>query len=882
MRVSCDRSRCWERTKIVVTAALACALSMHAVSRAYAQRSSKERPVDAPVNELMPRTLWYPQVAFGADEYMVVWIDERLDATGYRLNQLLGARVTPDGRVLDPRGFPIAVAAGTRREPRVARSNDGFLVLWRETRGSSSEVSRFARVDADGHVFDPEGVMLPASGVQELSCAGSDCLTVSAPPADLRVLGFDVCGGTRADVTLAVPPQTSSQPSFNVTSAHVASGACGHFVAFGQRDQMSAETSIALTGFELDGRKRFGRVVQRLSPDASVPPSVDLASDGNGEVLLVWQQAGDKTVDAAAQPSSELWSRRFDQAGDASSDARRLMAGTNPALAFNGSAFVLVAGAEVLSAVMLNDDGSLRSPEPSIIRGDPQGLRGPARVAAGPAGALVVWDPRSTPIENELNVARLAADGRLLDPNGLAVAASANRQSGVQLARDGQGYLLLFHDDRPDRTGFLYKRLDAQDQRLADSAAVFDSPLDERAKPQLFRAGAEHALVWSEGQNQFLGWLDPDTHTARSRIALPVGAPNSRVTTQFVPGADSILALAQLPGRLCGEDEACDLTLSIQVLRPDATADDAMPATIFGRDGQWARNTPIASYDGHGFVVAFTQSQVEARPRDSGIRVLHVEPNGSVAAEPSIVVSTPDGSADEPLTIVTAGDGYLLVFARVDWLATPPGNPALLGLRLAADLSARDAEPFPITTASAARAHVSATYDGEAWLVVWQERAGESSWDIRAARVPLEPGAAAATFAIAASPLDELSPVLAAIDPQHALVAYERFDSDPNVMTGRVFLRDIISDASCAEPDCCDDECRTPAASSCKLVPNDPKACKTRSAPAGLARHGCSCRVGGKPGAPPRALAGLALLGLVRWRRRAGSRQRRLRLGGGA
>jgi MYXO-CTERM domain-containing protein len=342
-----------------------------------------------------------------------------------------------------------------------------------------------------------------------------------------------------------------------------------------------------------------------------------------------------------------------------------------------------------------------------------------------------------------------------------------------------------------------------------------------------------------------------------------------------VPGASSILALVQLPGRLCGEDQACDLTLSVQVLRADATADDAMPATIFGRDGQWARNTPIAAYDGHGFAVAFSQAQVEARPRESGIRVMHVEPNGSVAAEPSIVVSTPDGSDDEPLSIVPAGDGYLLVFARVDSLATPPGSPALLALRLAADLSARDAEPSPITSVSAARAHVSATYDGEAWFVVWQERVGEGSWDIRAARVPLAPGAAPATFAIAASPLDELSPVLAAIDPHHALVAYERFDSDSNVMTGRVFLRDIIVDASCADPDCCDDECRTHAAGSCELVPDDPRACKARSAPARLVRAGCSCRVADNAGAPPRALAALALLCLVRWRGRVGSVFRR-------
>ena len=523
MRASRDRARWWERAKVLVVPALACALSTLVVSRASAQRSSKERRVDEPVPELVPRALSYPQVAFGADEYLVVWVDQRLDARGYPIDQLLGARVTPDGRVLDPRGFAIAVAGATHREPRVARSHDGFLVLWRETRSWSSEVSRFARVAADAHVLDPEGVALPPVGAQALSCAGADCVTVSSPLADLRVLGFDVCGGTRPDVTLAIPPQTSSQPSFNATAPHLTSGACGHFVAFGQRDQVSAEVSIALAGFELDGRKRFARVVQRLPPNAGVPPSVDLASDEHGEVLLIWQQAGD----SATQPSAELWSMRLNQTGEALSGARRLMAGTNPALAFNGNAAVLVAGADVLSAVMLNDDGSVRTPEPTIIRGDPPGLRGPARVAAGPSGALVVWDPKSTPIENELNAARLDADGQLLDPNGLAVAAAANCQAGVQLASDGQGYLLLFHDDRPNRAGFLSIRLDAQGQPLADSAAVFESPLDVRAKPQLTRVGAAHALLWSEDQNQFLSWLDPDTHMARARIALPVGAANS-------------------------------------------------------------------------------------------------------------------------------------------------------------------------------------------------------------------------------------------------------------------------------------------------------------------------------------------------------------------
>lgn len=155
--------------------------------------------------------------------------------------------------------------------------------------------------------------------------------------------------------------------------------------------------------------------------------------------------------------------------------------------------------------------------------------------------------------------------------------------------------------------------------------------------------------------------------------------------THFVPGAGSILALAQLPGWLCGEDQACDPALSVQVLRADATTDDAMPAKVFGADGQWARSSPVATYDGHGFARAFSQARIEAPRREGTIRMLHVEPNGTVAAEPSIVLRTlNDSAADEPLTIATAGDGYLLVFAHgsLHRKASPAWSPRALPARV--------------------------------------------------------------------------------------------------------------------------------------------------------------------------------------------------------
>jgi hypothetical protein len=182
------------------------------------------------------------------------------------------------------------------------------------------------------------------------------------------------------------------------------------------------------------------------------------------------------------------------------------------------------------------------------------------------------------------------------------------------------------------------------------------------------------------------------------------------------------------------------------------------------------------------------------------------------------------------------------------------------GVRLRDDGSA-DSDTIPIATTSAERSHLRAAEDGEAWLLVWQERVAGGSWDIRAARIPFERDGAAFTFGVAVSPLDELAPALAALGPDRALVAYERFDTDPEVMTGRVFLRDLLGTTSCDEPECCDGECRTPAAASCEPATANEEACDEQRSPARSARYGCGCRT--VSGATPPLTAAICALVLL-------------------
>ncbi|HPD15885.1 MAG TPA: hypothetical protein PLE19_13100 [Planctomycetota bacterium] len=90
-----------------------------------------------------------PRVAFGGGAFLVVWQDLR-NGKDY---DVLAARVSPEGKVLDAE--PIAVAAGPRTQalPAVASDGQGFLVVWQGLAGAEAAYRGFAaQVSADGKV----------------------------------------------------------------------------------------------------------------------------------------------------------------------------------------------------------------------------------------------------------------------------------------------------------------------------------------------------------------------------------------------------------------------------------------------------------------------------------------------------------------------------------------------------------------------------------------------------------------------------------------------------------------------------------------------------------------------------------------------------------
>src|SRR5207244_336680 len=131
-------------------------LSERATSYPVARSSlvSPEYPVSDPVLGDAPGNQVEPAAAFDGTNYLVVWDDERASADGTK--DIYGARVTPDGTVLDRVGFAISTANDDQFAPAVAFDGTNFLVVWGDQRGATTDVYG-ARVTPDGTVLDPNG-----------------------------------------------------------------------------------------------------------------------------------------------------------------------------------------------------------------------------------------------------------------------------------------------------------------------------------------------------------------------------------------------------------------------------------------------------------------------------------------------------------------------------------------------------------------------------------------------------------------------------------------------------------------------------------------------------------------------------------------------------
>jgi len=99
-----------------------------------------------------------PAVAFDGANFLIVWQDLRNGAD----YDLYAARVSEEGKVLDPDGFPVSKRASNQAWPAVAFAAGQYVVAWMDARQYPVYGIYFARLSPEGKVLDPDGLPLDA------------------------------------------------------------------------------------------------------------------------------------------------------------------------------------------------------------------------------------------------------------------------------------------------------------------------------------------------------------------------------------------------------------------------------------------------------------------------------------------------------------------------------------------------------------------------------------------------------------------------------------------------------------------------------------------------------------------------------------------------
>ncbi|MBI4872648.1 MAG: hypothetical protein HY814_13895, partial [Candidatus Riflebacteria bacterium] len=476
----------WPRSTLV----LAMLLSLSAPVTARASTASPELPVADTVVGRSPHGGHTPAAAAGSGLSLVVW--GRWIPPGY--NTIWGARVTPDGAVLDISAFQLS--SGPQADlPAVGSDGDVFLVVWqREVEATLGPYSPFeiraARVTADGEILDPEGVVLGFGRAPAVAGLDGSFLVAWSGYEGVEVVRVTVASLTdRSSVVLIAPGGTGPT---------VGAGSTGYLVAW------QTDRTILATPVSGDGTPQYpaGRVVVDTSLDGGPPVGLFVGPETawNGTSFLVaweqdpllagWREIGgvrihpsewaldeepisigqakqpeDMRVASAPGVSLVTWAERG-RGADVIVASRVLSNGNTPdhpgfivndpppapiswgnGLTFLGEHFLSVSApggswqssAQVLGTRIALDTSVLDDPPLVISNGVGRGW---AETAAGPQTSLIVWEDYRPGVNPEVRASRINASGSAVDGDGIRI----SQEWGVwpRLASAGDLFLVAW------------------------------------------------------------------------------------------------------------------------------------------------------------------------------------------------------------------------------------------------------------------------------------------------------------------------------------------------------------------------------------------------------------------------------------------------------
>ena len=470
-----------------------------------------------------------PAAAFSGTDYLVVWQDYR----SYTKSawDIYGARVATSGNVQDSSGIPISTAVSHQTAPAVAHDGSGYLVAWQDQRTSSTTASDIygARLSNAGVLQDKNGIGISyAVGHQQYPAVAARAGAFLAVWEDQRnsaSVRSDIYGARIQASGAVVDPAglLISAAANNQLAPAIAHDGTNYLVVWQDfRNYQISSNDIYGALVSPSGTLLAGMAVAQASGDQLTPA----VAFGGSRYLVVWQQGGD-IYGAQVDSSGKL----IHPTGVPLSTAANNQ--LNPAVAYGGGSYLVVwqdhrksASVADIYGVRVNNYGGLMDAQALGICTAPADQQYPAMVFDG-TNHFVVWQDARTASSSSWDIhgARVSAAGKLLDSVSIAVSAQLANQQRPAVALGPGGYLVVWQDDRskPNSSWDIHgARVSTAGILLDSTGFAISSASSDELTPSVAHGGSDYLVVWQDLRN---GKNNPDIYGTQVSAGATVHSP---------------------------------------------------------------------------------------------------------------------------------------------------------------------------------------------------------------------------------------------------------------------------------------------------------------------------------------------------------------------
>lgn len=478
-----------------------------------------------------------PSVAFDGSNFMVVWDNE---------DDIIGARVSPAGIVLDTIGIIISNAFNDQYEPTICFGLTNYFVAWTDCRSGYSSIYG-TRVNPEGAVLDSIGIRISPTTLYGnsnpvVTFCGSNYFTVwELDIADIYGARIDQNGivlDTSGIVICSNYPSQFPSVTFDGINFFAVWSDAEEENLYGRRIDTNGivldtgrikictfqETyypAVVFGGsyffvvwddyrYDLDiyGTRvnNEGIVIDSVGIPVSYSVNIQVYSkvtfDGTNYFVVWWSHTED---------GSGIYGSRVSPTGMIL-DPTGILIRTPVYMGYRlikviyGDSNYFVLWQEYDSSFNLNLYGCRVNPDGIIL--DTSGIEisaeygiGQPQVIFGDNNYFVVWTDLRAGFYNDIYGARISSTGEVLDPDGIPISTANDYQRNPQVAFDGANYFVFWVDERNGG----YNNSDIYGARVNTSGVVLDTvgiPISTANHRQDYFSmvfdGTNYMLVWED------------------------------------------------------------------------------------------------------------------------------------------------------------------------------------------------------------------------------------------------------------------------------------------------------------------------------------------------------------------------------------------------